>query len=192
MCFPRYPSSCKSVLHMPMYLLEIRTTPARSHISNLLPAAACWQCVRQWPWGRTLLRAWPPLLLPCGRPSRAPEPCAAADASSTDDWISVRTAVSAAGQGGPGNPYRNLHFYCRQRCNAERRLPTVQAQGKGQGTLCSGLGFSCANAGATQAAGGFVSILIMAHEHARVELAVWNIQKACARRPVTLPSDHHG
>lgn len=35
-------------------------------------------------------------------------PCATADASSTEDWISVRAAVSAAGHGGPGRPYKYL------------------------------------------------------------------------------------
>ena len=79
---------------------------------TLQHTASCSVLAVVWTWrrGETLLRTWPPLLLPCGRPSGRPAPCATADASSTDDWIIVRTAVSAEGQGGPGSPYRNLQL----------------------------------------------------------------------------------
>ena len=97
-------------LHTPIRSVASATLqPTPMHIKHRLRQRACSASHLATGQGcNTLLRAWPALLPPCGRPSRLPAPCAAADASSTDDWMSVRTAVSAAGQGGPGRPYRNL------------------------------------------------------------------------------------
>jgi len=90
-----------------------------------LSATALWGAWRQRA-GRALSRA--ERGAGCGRDLPGPTPCATAVASSTEDCMSVRTAVSAAGHGGPGRPYKYLHDTRRPQCVGATRTDSCCRQ----------------------------------------------------------------